>query len=316
MKKYINRRLFVVLIILIISVVELYAVPQIGIRYLKLGNTYREAGSYDKAEEFLTLGKSFFKNKTGWEYDYWRAVSDEYFGFLYKEVSSIQENSNNKEYFKQVSIEHFTRALASYKKLIAQEDGSFVPLEQILASIVSLGSGGSNSKETKQEKYAQVGTNVLNYERLKLREIPVGVPADVKNLTLAENKFRDFPSGLTNFKDLEYLNLSQNKIKTVSGDIEQLSKLNWLDLSNNNLKELPLTFCNLENLEELNLMNNKLKTLPPCFCKLKNLKVLNLKGNNLPYSIISNLQKCLPNTNIFIDEYIKSPKSLPQSVLD
>jgi Leucine-rich repeat (LRR) protein len=308
MKKYLNRKLFVILVFLTVSLVEIYAVPSSGIRFLKLGNTYREAGSFDKAEEFLTRGSKYFKNKTGWEYKYWRAVADEYFGLLYFEVSEKQENNDNKEYFKQLSIEHFTRALSSYKKLITQKDGSQIPLEQILASIDLVeGNDAKNkhNKESKSEKYARVGSDVLNYERLKLREIPIGVPSEVKNLTLAENKFRDFPSGLVNFKDLEYLNLSQNKIKTISADIEQLTKLNWLDLSNNNLKELPQTICNLQNLEELNLMNNKLKTLPACFCKLKKLKILNLKGNNLSYSVISNLQKCMPNTNIFVDEYIK-----------
>ena len=308
MKKHLNRKLFIVMAVLIVSLVEIYAVPQAGIRFLKLGNTYREAGSYDKAEEFLTRGSKYFKNKTGWEYKYWRAVADEYFGLLYFEVSEHQKNADNKEYFKQLSVEHFTRALSSYKNLITQKDGSQVPLEQILASINMVEGKGVKNKYDKQnnsEKYARVGSDVLNYERLKLREIPIGVPSDVKNLTLAENKFRDFPSGLVNFKDLEYLNLSQNKIKSISDDIEQLTKLNWLDLSNNNLKELPQTFCNLQNLEELNLMNNKLKTLPACFCDLQNLKVLNLKGNNISYSVISNLQKCMPNTNIFVDEYIK-----------
>lgn len=292
------KKLFIILFISVFSITQLIAVPEIGIRYLKLGNTYREAGDYEKAEEYLNKGRKLFDGKAGWSYKYWTAVADEYLGYLYLSLSRNQSNNDNKEYFKQLALEHFNRALASYNKLIKQKDGSQIPLEELMSSIDIISKQRASLGRT-----AFTGGDVLNYERLKLREIPIGIPESVKNLSLAENKFSDFPSGIVRFSSMEYLNLSNNKIKSISPDVEQLSNLTWLDLSGNKIKDLPETFCNMSSLEELDLSNNKLKTIPACLCELTNLKILNLKGNKLPYSEIANLIKCLPNTNIFIDEY-------------
>ena len=44
------------LILLLISI-NLLAQNDLGQRYLKLGNTYREADDFEKAEEYLSKGK-------------------------------------------------------------------------------------------------------------------------------------------------------------------------------------------------------------------------------------------------------------------
>lgn len=289
-----------VIILLIISSNLMFANLDLGVRYLKLGNTYREANEFNKAEEFLNKGKGLVSVGNDWENKYWTAVADEYYAYLYLDLSKMQNDDNNKEYFLNLSIEHLNKAKNEYQKLISIKDGSQDAIREILENIKNL----DNIFPKSIVKNSRVNLdNVLNYDRLKLRELPVGLTPEVVNLTLSENKFREFPPGLSRFNKLEYLNLSQNSIRSISPDIEQLKNLKWLDLSDNRLRELPENICNLVNLEELNLMNNKFKTLPSCLCQMQNLKILNLKNNSLPYQEISNLIKCLPNTNIFLDEY-------------
>lgn len=290
-----------ILIITILLSFSTYAAStDLGIRYLKLGNTYREANEFNKAEEFLNKGKNLVSVGFKWENKYWTAVADEYFAYLYNDLSKMQNDENNKNYFKQLSFEYFNKAKSQYENLVTIKDGSQDAISEVMKNL-----DGLNKKfnSTYEQKANQISNNVLNYEKLKLRELPIGIGDNVENLTLAENKFREFPPGLSNFKNLQYLNLSENKIKSISPDLEQLTNLKWLDLSNNKIKELPINLCNLQNLEELNLMNNNLKELPACLCQMSNLKILNLKNNKLPYPQIANLIKCLPNTNIFIDEY-------------
>lgn len=306
------KKFAVIFVLLIFCFNQLGAVPEVGIRYLKLGNTYREVGNYEKAEEYINKGRKLFAGKAAWSYKYWTAVADEYLGYLYISLSKDQTNKDNKEYFKQLAIENFNRALASYEKLISNKDGSQVPLKEIISSLDII-----QKQKASLGRTAFVGGDVLNYERLKLREVPIGIPESVNNLSLAENKFRDFPSGIVRFSNLKYLNLSNNGIRTISQDIEQLSNLEWLDLSNNKISELPETICNLISIEELDLSNNKLKKVPACLCQMSSLKILNLRGNKLPYSEVANLVKCLPNTNIFIDEYERvEEKDEIQAIID
>lgn len=290
------KLIFIILFTLNIT----YANTDLGIRYLKLGNTYREANEFNKAEEYLNKGKNIVSVGYKWDNKYWTAVADEYFAYLYFDLSLIQNDDNNKNYFKQLSLEYFNKAKSQYEKLVKIEDGSQDAISEVMKNLEGLEKKFNSSFERKAN---QLSNNVLNYEKLKLRELPIGIGKNVENLTLAENKFREFPPGLSSFTNLEYLNLSDNKIKSISPDIEQITKLKWLDLSNNKIKDLPIELCNLTNLEELNLMNNNLKDLPACLCQMSNLKILNLKNNKLPYPQIANLIKCLPNTNIFIDEY-------------
>lgn len=290
------------LLLILIAYSTTFANLDLGVRYLKLANTYREANEFNKAEEFLDKGKKLVNVGYKWENKYWTAVADEYYAYLYNDLSKIQNDESNRNYFKQLSIEHFNKAKNEYNKLVKMDDGSQEALTEIIENVKSLDKKFSSVGKNSKNSYNNL-ENVLNYDRLKLRELPVGISENAENLSLSENKFREFPPGLSRFSNLQYLNLSDNNIKSISQDIEQLRNLKWLDLSDNKLKELPVNICNLQNLEELDLMNNKLKSLPASICQMQNLKILNLKNNDLPYQEIANLIKCLPNTNIFLDEY-------------
>ncbi len=301
------------MIILLILVTQvMFANLDLGVRYLKLANTYREANEMNKSEEFLNKGKSLVSIGNKWENKYWTAVADEYYAYLYLDLSKSQNDKSNKEYFLNLAIEHLNKAKNEYQKLISLKDGSQEALNEIVANINNLDKIFPDNITRNSRINSD---NILNYDRLKLKELPVGLSEDVENLTLSENKFREFPPGLSRFKKLEYLNLSDNSIRSISPDIEQLTNLKWLDLSNNRLTQIPENLCNLQKLEELNLMNNKFKKLPSCICQMQNLKIINLKNNSLPYQEIANLIKCLPNANIYLDEYKLVNKNNSESII-
>lgn len=293
------------LILLLISI-NLLAQNDLGQRYLKLGNTYREADDFEKAEEYLSKGKKIVSSGSTWNNRYWSAVANEYFAYLYNDLSKNQKNINNKDYFKQLSMEYFNKAKNQYENLIKTNDGSQDAISEVIKNLNGLESKFNSNHDNSFNSERNSGKNsnkVLNFEKLKLKELPTGIGDNVENLSLAENKFKEFPPGLSKFKNLKYLNLSENKIKSISPDIEQLKNLKWLDLSDNKIKKLPENLCNLTGLERLDLMNNNLKEIPACLCQMTNLKILNLKDNKLEYPQIVNIIKCLPNTNILIDEY-------------
>jgi hypothetical protein len=286
----------IIIILLLSSLSYANKSLDLGVRYLKLSNTYREATDFDNAEKYLNKAKDLIDNGSSWDNKYWNAVSYEYSGLINLDRSKKQEGEKS-DFFANKAVEDLKRALQEYQMLIDLKDGSQIPTAELLKSVNSI------EKLIGESDYVNY-FEVLNFEKLKLRDLPRGIPENIKNLTLAENKFRSFPSGISRFTDLVYLNLSYNKIRDIDNSITSLRNLEWLDLSNNKIRNLNIDFCEMRSLEELDLSNNKLKSLTACICDLQNLKILNLKGNKLPYPEIAKLIKCLPNTNIFIDTYI------------
>ncbi len=56
---------------------------EMGVRYLKLGNTYREARRYDLAQNYLRFGLDIVRARGSY---YWEAVGNEYAGLLFRDV--------------------------------------------------------------------------------------------------------------------------------------------------------------------------------------------------------------------------------------
>jgi len=294
------KKLIIIILIFCFSIA--YTDVNEASRLLKLANSYLMANKLKKAELFIKKAENKIATPKTWEEKYWNAVAKEYSAYVFIKLSEKQLISTNKKYYKQVALEHLDKALKIYKNLVTYKNGSQDIVKKILDDI-KLIEAKVNDLSDNNINNTTDGINILNYDNLKLREIPNGIPDKVENMSFSNNKFRDFPSGLVRYNNLKYLNLSNNKIKKISEDIEQLNKLKWLDLSGNKLKDMPLSFCNLTRLEELNLSDNNLKVLPACLCKMKNLKILNLQNNKLPFREIAKLFQCLPRTNIFIDEY-------------
>ncbi|MFC2130008.1 leucine-rich repeat domain-containing protein [Bacteroidota bacterium] len=232
-----------------------------GVKYLKLGNTYMTCGDYDEAIKFLNKGHDIVRNKS----KYWTAVAYEYLGFYYH----LSDNDRSK------ALSYLNRAKAIYEDIISIPDGSQEALNCCMDNLDQVKSFPPSSSVNVS------GSEVMNYDNQKLRELPDDIPLNINNLSLADNKFRDFPAGLFDFKNLQFLNLANNK-----------------------LKELPEDISSLQNLLYLNLSGNKLKNLPAGLSGMKNLRMLDLKGNKIEFEDISNLLRKLPNTNILFDKYV------------
>ena len=254
---------------------------ELGARYLKLGNTYRISKDFDLSKKYITKGKKLVESKS----EYWTAVAYEYLGYYYYDT----------EKDKTKAIENLNKAQLMYKQIVNQKDGSQVALASLMDLIQFISNnkienhGNINIKKKiiikkTNDNNTSNSANVINLDRQKLRELPNNLPKNLSNLSLADNKFRNFPDELLQYKNLQFLNLSNNKIKSLPENINKLDKLEYLDLS-----------------------KNKLKKLPSSLGQMKNLRFLNLKDNKISFEDISNLIRALPNTNILFDEFIRKP---------
>lgn len=262
----------------------------LGARYLKLGNTYREAGKFEKASDYLNKGKNIVEKSSTWKGKYWTATAYEFYGYLFRDIGMTDEA---KEYLK--------TAKGIFRDLISMSEGSPTAVESAINSLQAI-----SDQIDFLDRSAMTGepTDVLNFDNQKLKTLPGNIPEDVKNISLAENRFTSMPAGLLRFKSLRYINLADNRIKTVPANIDDLKNLHFLDLSGNRLKEIPASLGAMAKLRELDLSDNRLKDVPASLCNLKDLKILNLKNNKIPFEKIANIIRCLPNTNVLFDEYI------------
>jgi Leucine-rich repeat (LRR) protein len=294
----------ILLIFIFLTYVSISAQPNIelAIRNIKLGNTYREGKDFDNAAKFINEGLQIALKLNTFNGKYWTAAAYENLGYLYRDMSMRDESKKN-----------FEKALEIYRKIIKQEDGSQIAMINVLNRISDL-----NFANTKMPaKGAETSNNsVAIYVNKKLKSLPDDIPVNVSSLILKQNRFRNFPDGIINLRNLEYLDLSDNRLKNISENINVLNKLHYLDLSNNRLDKLPASISELNNLQELNLSGNKFKSVNFDICKLQNLRYLNLQNNKIDFEEILKLVRCLPNTVLVFDKYQKVETGLDDDLLD
>lgn len=109
---------------------------EMGIRYLKLGNSYREIGFYNEAKEYLRMGKSIVANHKN---TYWLAVSEEYLGLLESDQGDAKAAEN-----------HFIEAIKLYDKILPPTGSS---LEATMHLLNPSQQFLSNSPKAKTKKY-------------------------------------------------------------------------------------------------------------------------------------------------------------------
>lgn len=254
-------------------------------RFVKLAQSYTNNGDYGKAFENLERAERLIGKNRNWEAQYWSAAIDEAYGVIYKKMNITDKAS-----------EHLKLALRKYQQLISMPGGSQDAVKILIANL-----------ENELSELPLISNNsvVLNFDNQKLRDLPANLPQQVENISVSSNRLRNFPQGISNFKQLKVLNLSNNSISEVKFDFGSIRQLRWLDLSNNKIKSLDESIGKASNLEYLDLSNNKLKTIPMSITNLKNLKVLNLKNNKLAFSSIKTILQSLPNTNVLHDEYLQ-----------
>jgi len=187
-----KRLLYILMITMFFSSINLFAQGlEQGVKYLKLGNTYLTCGDYDEAIKFLNKGYNIVRDKS----KYWSAVAYEYLGFYYY----LSQNDRSK------ALDYLNRAKSIYDEIIVISDGSQEALRCCMGDLDQV--GPSNLAMTGYTSF----NGVMNYDNQKLRELPEDIPMNISNLSLADNKFRDFPVGLLDFKNLQFLNLADNK---------------------------------------------------------------------------------------------------------
>jgi tetratricopeptide (TPR) repeat protein len=236
-------------------------------RYIKLGNTYREAGNFSNAASYLKKGINILEKETSWDSRYWLAVAHEFYAYFYNDMNMTEEAKNE-----------FKKAYALYYELISMNGGSDDAIKEAelnMKKIDEIIAGKTDLIES--------DLKIASYDDMNLRSAPGNIPAKIENLSLKDNKLRDFDYVLLNLNELKYLDLSDNKIRDLPNAqmLKNIDKLLWLDLSNNKLKRADIS----------------------ALCVLKNLAVLDLSGNEIDFNQIKNLIQCLPNTRIIHDEY-------------
>ena len=267
---------------------------RLGIRYLKLGNTYREAGQFENAAKYLNKGQNLVAAKRGWESRYWNAVSNEYLGYLFRDIGMEDE-----------ARQYLNSALETFRQIIEMDEGSQEAVDAARQSIRAIGSSMPPERNSSRPNTAMAGlSKTINFDNQRLDNMPSSIPQDVENISIANNKFRDLPGSLMNYKDLRYINAENNKIDEIPSWIGELSDLHYINLNMNRIESLPESIGKLSNLRELILSNNRIEELPSSLCNLQNLEILDIRKNDLSFERLTNLIKCLPNTNILFDEYI------------
>lgn len=115
---YTMKRLFVLFSLLTVFQVS-YAQPNQAIRYIKIGNTYRETNQYKEAERALTTGLATIRQQRD---RYWEAVAYENMGLLYRDMEDSLK-----------ALRYFDSASRIYQQL--NLEGSRISMVQLGESI-------------------------------------------------------------------------------------------------------------------------------------------------------------------------------------
>jgi len=293
------KKLLTLLVLLVIASAPQLHANELGKRYIKLGNTYRESGNYEKAEEYLTQGMKLLKNDL-----YWKSTAHEFMGYMYRDMVTSGNYNDNAEYFEALAKENFENALAGFRKAVKQNDGSPSALGAIneqIQRVQSTVNDAGRSGKTSSVNYSNA--RIVNYDNSKLKSIPTELPVSLENFSAVNNRIKELSGVFAQYKSLKYINLKKNRITSVDNALAGLKNVRVLNLSTNKLKTIPAGIAELKQLEILDLSKNKLKDIPSSITSLKNLKVLDISGNKIPFSQISTLLKSMPNTNIIFDTY-------------
>ncbi|MCL2039081.1 MAG: leucine-rich repeat domain-containing protein [Bacteroidetes bacterium] len=325
-----------------------YSIPNydLGKRYLKLGNTYRETKEFEKSLEYLQKGQSFFKKQANFEEQYWFAVSLEYLGYYYRDTKELERAKAS-----------LSEARIIFSRIITHEDGSDVAVNMVLNGLKNnnerenygnhpkKSSRSANRKRTMHipnNTFSVAGFDnpyiesiidanlhfsqgfsyqsqinqiyILNLNNRNLTDFPGDFTGNrVDYLSMSGNQLQRVPERINYFPTLQVLNLSYNKIVSFPL-LNNLKRLQTLDLSNNNLSEIGASIGELTALEYLNLSNNPITYISNEIFKLKNLKVINVKGTKLTRYFIDDLHSKFPNTIILYDPVSSDQPAEPNNL--
>ena len=130
---------------------------ELGIRYLKLGNTYRTAQDFENAKSFLKKGSEIIDNFGN---QYWLATSNEYYGYLYSDMGDTK-----------TALNYFQKAMDIYDKIIIQKDGSKEALKKVISKLKNEKSAKSNVENNNELKKSQDEIEKLRKQNIALQEL-------------------------------------------------------------------------------------------------------------------------------------------------
>ncbi|KAG8177057.1 hypothetical protein JTE90_024944 [Oedothorax gibbosus] len=127
-------------------------------------------------------------------------------------------------------------------------------------------------------------TGVLQVANTGLTEFPremFQLVNNLRTLDISNNKIKELPPALEQFKNLKNLTAVQIHITSLPSEMGSLKKLECVNFSMNELTSLPDSFASLVNLRTINLSNNKFREFPAVFTHMKRLEMLDLSHNKL-----------------------------------
>ncbi|KAL4502319.1 hypothetical protein ABPG72_011906 [Tetrahymena utriculariae] len=134
-------------------------------------------------------------------------------------------------------------------------------------------------------------------------------------LELSNNKFKQFPEEIYQFKQLKRLKLDNNFIRQIPQILFNLTFLQDFSISNNLISELPINIANQQSLITLDISKNRITHLPEQICKLRQLQLLNISNNeftSLPIQIKQLIDGSLRELILDWFKYCNPPLSIQQ----
>ncbi|XP_043933696.1 immunoglobulin superfamily containing leucine-rich repeat protein 2 [Protopterus annectens] len=159
---------------------------------------------------------------------------------------------------------------------------TFVPFFIAFVAYFGIGGQGCPATCTCVNKHTNQVAD-CNYKYL--REVPVGLPANVTTLSLTANKITSLPQkAFVEVTQVTSLWLAHNEIRNIAkGALAVLSQLRNLDLSSNKIVDFPWEdLANLTALQLLKINNNHIKSIPgDAFANLRDLRSVRINNNNI-----------------------------------
>ena len=125
-------------------------------------------------------------------------------------------------------------------------------------------------------------------------------PDSVFQLQLKRKGLNAFPSGLSQFPNLQKLDLSKNKIGVFPDSLNHLKNLTFLDLSRNNISVIPDAISELILLEHLDLWHNDIDALSNQILELTHLNYLDIRGVSMSNDDYEKYKEMMKGINFFM----------------
>jgi Leucine-rich repeat (LRR) protein len=221
---------------------------ELGIRYLKLGNTYREARDYERAETNLLKGLEMVTANNS---VYWEAAAYEFMGYMYRDQGLAPEARS-----------YLQKAQELFSQVIAQEGGSNEALPKAMNSLDDPTRMNAPSNDMlmsdSTEAMRNENTQTLNNLRRKIDEVSEENRRLMQENEALRNGGLPFTAGFSNDnkqEDIVYKLQQENRFLRESVDTLQVQVATMTDIIRNIHQKEPvlkeqLSLADIENLPE------------------------------------------------------------------